>query len=102
MVRESFRTALRALSSRDRSLLRYQLIDGLTLPELAALHGVSRATIARHLAAARRAVLDRTRAELAARLGADLADVDSVIRLVRSRLDISAESALRSNAAPAE
>jgi RNA polymerase sigma-70 factor, ECF subfamily len=93
----AFVAALRGLPSRERSLLRYQLVEGLTLEEIASLLGVSRATVIRRLADARRAVVERTRAELAERLGADAPEVESVIRLVRSRLDVSLETALMSD-----
>ncbi len=58
------------------------------------LHQVHRATAARWLQSIRDALLERTRVELQARLGAGAADVDSVIRLVASRLDVSLERVL--------
>jgi RNA polymerase sigma-70 factor (ECF subfamily) len=92
---QAFRAALAATPAQERSLLRYQLVDGLSIDEIGALHGVHRATAARWLAKARDALLERVRGEVAIRLQIALADVDSVLRLVKSRLEISLETALR-------
>jgi len=91
---ESVRVALATTPARERSLLRYQLIDGLSIDQIGALHGVHRATAARWLAHARAAILERARAELMRRLGAAAEEIDSIIRLVHSRLDVSAERIL--------
>jgi RNA polymerase sigma-70 factor (ECF subfamily) len=88
-LRAAFAAALASLSSGDRTLLRQHHLDGVTLDALAAAQRVHRATIARRLAAARRAVADRTRDELVARLGLATAEIDSVVRLVQSQLDQS-------------
>ena len=90
----AFRTAVAALSDRERELLRRQLIDGTTIDELAAMHGVHRATAARWFQAARKALLDGTRRELEHRLGASSSEVDSIIRLLVSRIDVSLERLL--------
>jgi RNA polymerase sigma-70 factor (ECF subfamily) len=88
-LRAAFEAALASLSSGDRTLLRQHHLDAVTLDALAATHQVHRATIARRLAAARQAVADRTRDELVARLGLATAEIDSVVRLVQSQLDLS-------------
>jgi RNA polymerase sigma-70 factor (ECF subfamily) len=84
--------ALRALPRRDRTLLRLHLLDGLTIDELAPLHRVHRATCARWIAAAKQAVLDRTRRRLMHDLRLDAADVDSLIRLAHSRIELPADA----------
>jgi RNA polymerase sigma-70 factor (ECF subfamily) len=93
---EAFRVALGTVPARERSLLRYQLIEGLGIDEIGSLHGVHRATAARWLAQARTQLLERTRAEVVARLGIAPGEVDSILRLVHSRLDVSMERALQS------
>lgn len=90
----SMRVALAATTPRERSVLRYQLLDGLSIDEIGALHGVHRSTAARWLERARVAILEATRAELARRLGASGEEVDSIIRLVHSRLEVSVERIL--------
>ncbi len=101
-VRERYRrelaeavvAATEAAPARDRALLRYSTFDGLSIDEIGALYGVHRATAARWLASAREGILERTRAELARRLGMETPEVDSIIRLVRSRLEVSLERVL--------
>jgi len=96
---EAFRAALAGLSPRHRSLLRYQLIDGLSIDQIGAVHGVHRATAARWLSRARDDLVERARFEVAQRLGVATAEASSILRLVQSRLDVSMERALRSESA---
>jgi RNA polymerase sigma-70 factor, ECF subfamily len=90
----AFRDAVRALPSRDRLLLRQQCLDGLSIDDLAPLHGVHRATVARWIAKTRQTLLAQTRKGLMERLGIDRADADSLLRLLQNRLDLTLESAL--------
>ncbi len=92
---EAFRMALNALPTKDRSLLRYQVLDGLTVDDIGALHGIHRATAARWLARIREELLEHTRTEVQRRLGIATNEVDSILRLVHSRLDVSLERVLR-------
>jgi RNA polymerase sigma-70 factor, ECF subfamily len=85
----AFRTALGELPARDRTLLRYQVIDGLTIDELGALFKVHRATAARWLAKIRDDLVDCTRAMMAESLGVDTEEAASIVRLVQSQLDVS-------------
>lgn len=87
--RLAFQAAAGALEPRERVLLRYHFIDGLTIDDLAALHRVHRATAARWLAAARRRLADGTRAQLARRLALGASELESLLRVVRSQLDLS-------------
>jgi RNA polymerase sigma-70 factor (ECF subfamily) len=86
---DAFRTALGELPARERTLLRYQLIDGLTIDEIGALFRVHRATAARWIAKIRDDVLVRTRALMALALGVDTAEAASIVRMVQSQLDVS-------------
>lgn len=91
-VREAFAAAFAALGERERNVLRQYYIDALTIDQLAALYQVNRATTARWVAGARLAVVGKTREQLVEHFGIAAADVDSVIRLVRSQLDVSLKS----------
>ena len=93
-IAAALRTALDGLPERDRALLRYSLVDGWTVAQIGELYGVHRATAARWCAAARDALGDRIRAEVASRLEIPVQDVDSLIALVRSRIDVSLERIL--------
>jgi RNA polymerase sigma-70 factor (ECF subfamily) len=87
---EAFRRAIQGLEVRQRNMLRQHYLDELSLEELASLYNVHRATAARWLAAARTALLEKTRDEISQALGLNRFEVDSLMRLVQSRLDFSA------------
>jgi RNA polymerase sigma-70 factor (ECF subfamily) len=83
-------SAVASLQPRDRLLLRQHYLDELSLEVLAEVHAVHRATVARWLADARTSLLEGTRGELGRLFGIQRSEVDSLIRAVESRLDISA------------
>jgi RNA polymerase sigma-70 factor (ECF subfamily) len=87
--KQAFSAALRGLPARDRTLLRQHVIDGLTIDQLGALYHVHRATAARGLERARRAVLAATRARLSATLQVRTGELDSILRLIRSRIEVT-------------
>ena len=86
---ESLRAAFATLTARERNLLRMHHLHGLTVDELAPSFGVHRATVARWLAAARERLLAETRAGLRERLGVGEATVDSILRELRGRVDVT-------------
>jgi RNA polymerase sigma-70 factor (ECF subfamily) len=85
----AFARALGGLEGRERLLLRQQFIDGLTVDELGALYRVHRATAARWLERARTRLLELTLAQFGERLAVGPAELDSILRLIRSQLDVS-------------
>jgi RNA polymerase sigma-70 factor (ECF subfamily) len=87
--KEAFQSALRTLPERERSVLRFAVVDGLNIDAIGQLHGVHRATVARWIAAAREALVLGTRANLAARFPLTSAEFDSITRLCRSQVDVS-------------
>jgi RNA polymerase sigma-70 factor (ECF subfamily) len=87
-VEEAICRALGELAPRQRALLRMHVVDGATLERVGRVYHVSRATAARWIADAREAVLSATRRRLCERLGLGVREVESVLRLVRSRLDL--------------
>jgi RNA polymerase sigma-70 factor (ECF subfamily) len=91
----ALREAIAELGPEDRTLLRQQIIDQLSIDEIGAAFGVHRATAARWLQRARGALVTATRGRLAARLKLSVDEVDSVIRLVQSQLDASVIRYLR-------
>ena len=70
-------------------MLRYHLIDRLNIDQIAAIHDVHRATAARWLVRIRAQLEERTREELRRALGVSGAELDSIIRLIQSQLDLS-------------
>jgi RNA polymerase sigma-70 factor, ECF subfamily len=85
----AFESVLRALPDREQTLLRQHYVDGLTLDELASLYRVHRATAARLLARARATVLETTRERMMSRLEVSSGDLDSILRMIWSRIEIS-------------
>lgn len=88
-VRRALAGALANLAERQRNVLRQYYIDGLTIDQLAVLYRVDRATTARWVVAARSEVLAGTRDFLGSSLGASNTEVESILRLVRSQLELS-------------
>jgi RNA polymerase sigma-70 factor (ECF subfamily) len=86
---EALMDALAGLEPRERNLLRLYFVDGYTIDKLAARFRVHRATAARRVEAARRLLLERTRAGLAARLGATDSEFESLLAVVRDDLHLS-------------
>lgn len=86
-VSEAFRDALDALAPDDRTILRLHYLDGLTIEEVGALYEMSRATAARVMSRARQRLVDGVRAVLARGLGIGRREADSLLVLVRSRID---------------
>lgn len=92
----AFTQALANLSPRERNTLRLKYLDGLSIDQLGALYGVHRATTARWVVAAQQALLDETRRLLTERLRLTGSQLDSVLRLISSQLDVSLSRLLRS------
>ena len=93
--REAFSDALAALTPRERTLLRYTVIDGLTVDRVGAIYRVHRATAARWVAKARERLVVETRRALMQRLAVGAPEQESILRLIRSDLDLSIRSFLR-------
>ncbi len=84
--KRAFDAALASLEPRQRTLLRLQIIDQLTLEEIGAYYRVSRATTARWLADARAALVHATRTHLDGTLGLPDREIADMMRLVASSL----------------
>ena len=90
-VKEAFEEAAKELGAEDRNVLREHYARGLSIDQIAAVHGVHRATAARRLVSAREAVLAGTRRILMTRLRLSRAELESVVRMVESRMHVTAE-----------
>jgi RNA polymerase sigma-70 factor (ECF subfamily) len=93
--RQAFRQILHVLPVRQRMVLRLRFLDGLATAEIGALYDVAPGTVSNWLTKIRQDILKATRDLLAARLGVDSVEVDSVMGLIMSRLDASLETLLR-------
>jgi RNA polymerase sigma-70 factor, ECF subfamily len=92
--RTAFTDAMRALDASDKRLLRYSIVERLTIDDLSVLAGVHRATAARRIAAARERLLMLTRDYLKDRLRVDSLELQSILRLCDGELDISVQRLL--------
>lgn len=88
-IAESLHAAIEALDERSRTLLRYTMVSGWTVNRIGKLYGVHGATASRWIAAAREALANRVREQVAQRLAIATDEVDSIVRLVQSQVDIS-------------
>jgi RNA polymerase sigma-70 factor (ECF subfamily) len=87
--RAAFRQALRGLEARERNLLRLRFVEGLKSEQLARLHNVHATTVMRWLERTQAQVLEQTRRHLAERLTLTPSEVDSLVELLRSQVEIS-------------
>jgi len=88
-IASALRVSLEALDERQRALLRYSLISGWSIDRIGELYGVHRATASRWLNAARDELGEQLRREVAARMSIAIEEVDSIVQLVHSQIDIS-------------
>ncbi|HLL05671.1 MAG TPA: sigma-70 family RNA polymerase sigma factor [Myxococcaceae bacterium] len=93
--RHAFREALAALSPKERNLLRLHHVDNLSVDSVGTMYQTSRSTAARWIAQARERLLETTRSALADRLKLDAGELDSLLGLVRSHLDVSLHQLLK-------
>ena len=91
----AFAEAVGTLDASDRAVLRQHLVERLTIDQIGALYHLHRATAARRVVKAREALLAATRTALAARLGLSEDQLESVLALLASRMDVSVERLLR-------
>jgi RNA polymerase sigma-70 factor (ECF subfamily) len=96
LVSEAFSTILAGLAADERNILNQYYADGLPSEVLARLYRVDPSTIRRRLSRLRDAILEETRRLLVTRHGIAPSEVDSLILLVRSQIDLSLTRHLRS------
>ncbi|MEZ4451436.1 MAG: sigma-70 family RNA polymerase sigma factor [Nannocystaceae bacterium] len=87
----AFREAMAGLQAEQRNLLRHHYLHGLTLDQLAPLLGVHRSSVARRIARARQELLAATRRSLSARLQTSRGELEELLALIESRIDLSIE-----------
>jgi RNA polymerase sigma-70 factor (ECF subfamily) len=90
----ALRAAFASLTPRERLLFRMHFIDGLNIDRIGVVFSVHRATVARWLASAREVVVERTMAQLGDELRLDPTEFESLLRVVRSALDVSLQGLL--------
>ena len=81
--------ALDSLTTREKTLMRLHFLDGMNIDALGVVFRVHRATVARWLVAIRSQVLDRVREKLSLEIGASSSEAQSLVRLLRSDVQVS-------------
>ncbi len=85
----AFGEALGQLGAREQTLLRYHHVDGLNIDEIGAIYRVHRVTAFRWLEKAKEQLVRTTLDTLRARLKLPAAELDSVLRMIRSQIHLS-------------
>jgi RNA polymerase sigma-70 factor (ECF subfamily) len=85
----ALKNALTTLTAREKTLLRLHFLDGMNIDALGVVFRVHRATVARWLVAIRAQVLDHVRQTLSFDLGASPSEAQSLVRLLRSDVQLS-------------
>jgi RNA polymerase sigma-70 factor (ECF subfamily) len=96
-VKSAFESALAQLTSRERNFLRQVFVYGLGVGDLAALYQIHRVTASRTLTRAKRNLRDGLVDALGTRLDLAEPEVESVLRLLRARIDLSLARLLRTS-----
>jgi RNA polymerase sigma-70 factor (ECF subfamily) len=86
---QAFEEAFHDLAPELKNALRHRYADRLSIDQIAAAHGIHRATAARRVAEAEQALCADTRQRMASRLRLSKNDLASVIRLIESQLHAS-------------
>ena len=95
-VKTAFEAAVKDLEPRDRTMLRFHLVEGMTIDDVARLYQIHRATAARQLEKARERVASGVRRSLARATGIHADELRELEELVTSQLDLSLSRVLAS------
>jgi RNA polymerase sigma-70 factor, ECF subfamily len=90
----AFRAALTTLDARERTLLKLQVVDGLSLERIGVVYAVNKSTVSRWLSRAQEQLVDETRAQLKADLSLSAGELESLVRVMRSGIEISVAALL--------
>jgi RNA polymerase sigma-70 factor, ECF subfamily len=88
-VRAAFVQAVASLDDEDRELLRLHFVERLSLERMGALFGLHKSTLSRRLSGVQALLEKRTRRCLSERLALSSEELDSVMRAIHGRLDLS-------------
>ena len=85
----AFAAALGQLGAREQTLLRYHHVDGLNIDEIGAIYRIHRVTAFRWLEKAKELLVRATLETLRGRLKLPAAELESVLRMIRSQIHLS-------------
>lgn len=87
--RKAFVEALQSLSARERTVLRLNALSNVSIDELGQMYQVHRATAARWVQKAREAIVERTQQTLVERLQLSPEELQELLAVMQSQLDVS-------------
>jgi RNA polymerase sigma-70 factor (ECF subfamily) len=94
----AFEAAVAALDPQQRTVLRMSLVDGLSIDQLCVVFAVHRATAARWIQRAMDAVQEGTRERLVEQLELSGAELEGVLGIVQTSVELSIQRVLREDA----
>jgi RNA polymerase sigma-70 factor (ECF subfamily) len=94
LFRRVFLEAVESLAPSTRLLLKLHYLDRLSMEEVGKVLGIHRLTVLRRLERARNELSEGTKERLEIELKLPPVEVESLLRLIQSRLDVSLQHAL--------
>lgn len=85
----AFGAAIARLEARERAILRQHYVVGMTIDQIGVVYQVHRATAARWVQSAREALLSNARLELGRLIHASHAELEDILRMIESQLNVS-------------
>lgn len=95
LFEKSFREAVVALTSRERNLLRYHFLSGLSIDQIGTIYHIHRATAARWVLQARERLAEQTRKRFLLAAPTHAKSFAEILELVRSQLDLNLANLLK-------
>lgn len=95
-LRLAIRAAFDSISSRERAVLKFHVLDGASIDSIAGIYGIHRATAARWIRSVNATLRERTLARLASALALGASEANSLLHSIFSEADVS----LRRHLAP--
>jgi RNA polymerase sigma-70 factor (ECF subfamily) len=93
-LKAAFEEAMASLTPQQRNVLRHHYVDSLSIDEIGALYGVHRTTAFRWPETARATLAKRTQAGFAKRVRASPSEMQSIVRLLQSNIELSLQRVL--------
>ncbi|MBS1153741.1 MAG: transcriptional regulator, partial [Myxococcaceae bacterium] len=95
-LRDAIRAAFDSISSRERAVLKFHVLDGASIDTIAGVYSIHRATAARWIQGVNATLRERTLARLASALALGASEANSLMRTLFCEADVS----LRRHLAP--
>jgi RNA polymerase sigma-70 factor (ECF subfamily) len=88
-LRDAIRAAFDSISSRERAVLKFHVLDGASIDAIARVYSIHRATAARWIQGVKATLRERTLARLASTLALGASEANSLMRTLFSEADVS-------------